>query len=109
MKALLFTNGELKVEEIAVPSGAGEALIRVTLSGICNTDLVIVRGYEEFEWTICYAFTVEVERSDDGPELVGKRVVGEINAGCVICEICRVGDPRHYDHRSVLGIVGRYG
>ena len=39
----------------------------------------------------------------------GQRVVGEINAGCGVCDLCRAGDPRHCPKRTVLGIVGRDG
>jgi threonine dehydrogenase-like Zn-dependent dehydrogenase len=41
--------------------------------------------------------------------LVGKRVVGEINAGCGRCDLCMSGDARHCAARTVLGIVGRDG
>ena len=41
--------------------------------------------------------------------LVGRRVVGEINAGCGKCDLCRAGDSRHCAARTVLGIVGRDG
>ena len=49
-----------------------------------------------------------------GPRLVGlptpgTRVVGEINAGCGLCDLCRAGDSRHCSKRTVLGIVGRDG
>ncbi len=83
--------------------------MRVTLSGICNTDLEIVRGYAGFEGTVGHEFVGVVERSGERTELVGKRVVGEINAGCGTCEKCRSGDPRHCPTRTVLGIVGRDG
>ena len=41
--------------------------------------------------------------------MVGKRVVGEINAGCGVCALCEKGDARHCPRRTVLGIVGRDG
>jgi len=40
---------------------------------------------------------------------IGARVVGEINAGCGDCSLCRSGDSRHCPQRTVLGIVNRDG
>src|SRR5690606_1838646 len=101
--------GELQMDEIAIPEAGREALIRVEMSGICNTDLEIVRGYAGFEGTIGHEFVGVVERSDTKPEMIGKRVIGEINAGCGACELCSSGDPRHCTTRTVLGIHGRDG
>ena len=82
--------------------------MRVLLSGICNTDLEIARGYAGFNGTIGHEFVGVVEESADR-KLVGHRVVGEINAGCGKCDLCRGGDSRHCANRTVLGIVGRDG
>ena len=109
MKALRFTDAGLHLADIAKPASEGEALIRVTRSGICNTDLEIVRGYAGFHGTIGHEFVGVVEESPEAPEIVGKRVVGEINVGCGRCELCRKGDPRHCPERTVLGIHGRDG
>jgi threonine dehydrogenase-like Zn-dependent dehydrogenase len=108
MKALRYEGGRLSVAEREQPRGAGEAVVRVTLSGICNTDVEIVRGYAGFEGTIGHEFVGVVESAPDAA-LVGRRVVGEINAGCGRCELCRKGDPRHCPGRTVLGIHGRDG
>ena len=109
MKALRFTGNQLSLADIPPPNDASEALVRVVKSGICNTDLEIVRGYVGFQGTIGHEFVGVVERSDERPEIVGKRVVGEINAGCGICEQCLGGDSRHCPTRTVLGIMGRDG
>ena len=109
MKALRFAQGNLRVEDVARPAAVDEALVRVTLSGICNTDLEIVRGYAGFEGTIGHEFVGVVEAAPGAPELIGKRVVGEINAGCGKCELCLSRDPRHCAQRTVLGIVARDG
>jgi threonine dehydrogenase-like Zn-dependent dehydrogenase len=110
MKALRFEGGELRVRDVPRPDAEGEAVVRVTLAGVCNTDLEIARGYAGFEGTLGHEFTGTVE---DAPRefahLVGRRVVGEINAGCGACELCRDGDARHCPRRTVLGIVGRDG
>ena len=109
MKALRFCDGQLSVSEIPVPKSDTEAVVRVSLSGICNTDIEIIRGYAGFEGTIGHEFVGVVESADDAPHLVGKRVIGEINAGCGVCDLCLDGDPRHCPTRTVLGIVGRDG
>ena len=108
MKALRITGGALSLEEIAKPSTDLEALVRVTKSGICNTDLEIARGYAGFNGTLGHEFVGVVENANDD-HLIGKRVVGEINAGCGKCERCLRGDARHCPERTVLGIHGRDG
>jgi len=109
MKALRVENNRLKLADIAKPREETEAVVRVLKSGICNTDLEIVRGYAGFSGTIGHEFVGVVETATDAPHLIGKRVVGEINAGCGECESCRQGDSRHCPERTVLGIVGRDG
>ena len=108
MKALRVEKKKLAVKEVARPERGDEALVRVHLSGICNTDLEIARGYAGFKGTIGHEFVGVVEESP-GNKLLGQRVVGEINAGCGKCELCAAGDPRHCAGRTVLGIVGRDG
>ena len=120
MKALRYENGELKIADMAKPIGDGETVVRVTLSGICNTDLEIARGYAGFQGTIGHEFVGVIESASastpnaNKPSLTvglvpGQRVVGEINAGCGICDLCSRGDPRHCPQRTVLGIAGRDG
>src|SRR6185369_9949805 len=106
-------NKSLSVSDVPMPLADGEALVRVTLSGICNTDLEIAKGYAGFEGTIGHEFvgvvsearasaraSVEGEPSlTVGAPTPGQRVVGEINAGCGACALCRAGDPRHCPNR----------
>lgn len=87
----------------------GEALIRTRLAGICNTDIEILRGYYGFQGVLGHEFAGEVIKCDSWPELVGKRVVGEINAYCGECETCLGGDPTHCPYRTTLGIDKRDG
>jgi threonine dehydrogenase-like Zn-dependent dehydrogenase len=112
MRALRVEDSGLAVNDVAEPAagvGGGEALVRVTLSGICNTDLEIARGYAGFRGTIGHEFVGVVEDAAGGAIERGARVVGEINAGCGACDRCARGDPRHCPTRTVLGIVGRDG
>lgn len=108
MLALRIDKKKLSVKDIDKPAPVEEALVRVSLSGICNTDLEIARGYAGFQGTIGHEFVGVVE-SAPGDKLVGRRVVGEINAGCGVCDLCTGGDARHCPKRTVLGILGRDG
>jgi threonine dehydrogenase-like Zn-dependent dehydrogenase len=108
MRALRFENGGLRLADVDTPHRGGEALVRVTTAGVCNTDLEIVRGYADFRGTLGHEFVGVVEDSPDRSQ-IGRRVVGEINAGCGECELCDAGDARHCPNRTVLGIVGRDG
>ena len=108
MKALRFEQGEVKLAEMSLPDRAGEALVRVTLAGICNTDVEIVRGYANFSGTLGHEFVGVVEHSPATSQ-IGQRVVGEINAGCGRCAACRQHDARHCERRTVLGIRQRDG
>jgi threonine dehydrogenase-like Zn-dependent dehydrogenase len=102
--------GGLRRESRPSPrAGGGEALLRTRLSGICGTDLEILRGYLAFGGILGHEFVAEVVDCPERPELEGRRAVGEINAGCGTCSHCRGGDPRHCPGRSVLGILGRDG
>lgn len=108
MQALQVEKKKLVVRDVAKPEPEQEALVRVHLSGICNTDLEIARGYAGFNGTIGHEFVGVVEEAPDD-SMVGQRVVGEINAGCRVCDLCKGGDSRHCPNRTVLGILGRDG
>jgi alcohol dehydrogenase len=87
---------------------AGESVVRVTLAGICGTDLEISRGYMAFRGVPGHEFVGRVTETG-APRLRGKRVVGEINAGCGRCRVCIDAMGRHCPDRTVLGILGRDG
>jgi alcohol dehydrogenase len=108
MKALVF-DGKLALKDLPVPEPRrGEALVRVLMAGICNTDLEITRGYMQFNGVIGHEFVGRVEQSSD-PGQIGTRVVGEINVGCGQCDVCRKGLERHCPDRTTMGILGRNG
>ncbi|MEJ2689383.1 MAG: alcohol dehydrogenase catalytic domain-containing protein [Deltaproteobacteria bacterium] len=109
MKALIF-DGQLHLEDRPVPERLpGQALIRVSLAGICNTDHEIVRGYGAgFNGILGHEFVGRVAEADDF-FLIGRRATAEINCACGVCSVCRKGLGRHCPHRSVLGIVNRDG
>ena len=112
MRALVF-DGNLRVEEQhqAPQIEPGEALIEVRRAGICNTDLEITRGYLDFHGILGHEFVGivrEVAALEDKSWL-GKRVVGEINAACGHCAVCRANRPTHCPNRTTLGINHRNG
>ena len=86
----------------------GEAVVRVHRAGICRTDLEITRGYLGFRGTPGHEWVGHVVAAPD-PDLVGARVVGEINLACGVCPTCAAGLTRHCPTRRVLGIVGADG
>lgn len=111
MKAVIF-DGKLEFRAdypVPVP-GPGEALIRVSTAGICNTDMEIIKGYAGFRGVIGHEFVGIVEAvNGNDRDLLGKRVVGEINCSCGSCPCCLSGAGNHCPSRTVLGIVGRNG
>ncbi len=119
MRALVYQNNTLTLEKnYRQPElQPGEALIRVLQVGICNTDLEITRGYMAFEGVLGHEFVGIVESVHEGSGataptyLIGKRVVGEINAACrrADCFYCQRDMPTHCPRRTTLGIVNRDG
>jgi len=99
----VYEGGLRVVERPAPQAGQGEALIRLRLAGICNTDLELMRGYKDFAGTLGHEFVGEVI---DGPdEWLGQRVVGEINVSCGECDMCRRGMRSHCRNRAILGLA----
>lgn len=107
MRGVTLSEGRVLVrDDLPEPEApGGESLVAVRVAGICATDLALRNGYMGFAGTPGHEF-VGVALS--GP-FAGRRVVGEINAGCGRCEACRCGLGRHCPGRTVLGILGRPG
>src|SRR5262249_46499972 len=109
MLAIHLENRRVEVRNVRRPRPSkGFATIRLRAGGICNTDLELQRGYYGFRGTPGHEFVGEVV-SADNPDLVARRVVGEINLPCGKCEWCRKGLGRHCPTRKVLGIAGHPG
>lgn len=109
MKGIWLENQKIELKEnLPIPQPpSGEALVKVLRSGICNTDLELIRGYYPYKGILGHEFVGIVEQGDD--TLVNQRVVGEINASCGNCYYCKSGQPTHCENRTVLGIVNRNG
>jgi threonine dehydrogenase-like Zn-dependent dehydrogenase len=111
MRGLWLDGQTLRLrDDLAVPEPpAGEARVRVSVAGICNTDLELVRGYYPFTGIPGHEFVGRVEAAPGAPSWEGRRVVGEINASCGTCAACAAGRSTHCERRTVLGIRDRNG
>ncbi len=109
MRALYFENKLCYRTDYSVPKPkCNEALIRIRMAGICNTDLEIIRGYLNFKGVPGHEFVGIVEKSEE-KKWEGKRVSGEINIGCGVCSYCFSRMKNHCPNRSVLGILKKDG
>jgi threonine dehydrogenase-like Zn-dependent dehydrogenase len=111
MRGLWLEDRRLRVrDDLPVPDPpTGEARVRVTMAGLCHTDLELVRGYYPYAGVLGHEFVGVVDRAPADPSWEGRRVVGEINATCGACATCLAGRPSHCERRTVLGIVNRDG
>lgn len=109
MRALQHDDGVRLVDAPDPTPGEGEALVRVRLAGVCNTDLEVVRGYMGYRGIMGHEMVGEVEACDADPSLVGRRVTGEINVVCGRCDLCQAGLGTHCRQRTVMGIAGHAG
>ena len=121
MLAFQVANRKLKAVNKALPKLRPRwALIRVSLAGICNTDVEILRGYHAFHGTPGHEFVGEVADVQGVPareraHWIGRRVAGEINISCSaygykpICSFCHRGLKTHCARRAVLGIIRHDG
>ena len=113
MKALVFDNELKLVNDYKKPvPQEGEALIRVTMGGICNTDFEITKGYMGYSGILGHeAVGIVEEINDPDQSLLGKRVVSEISYGCKDpeCPYCAEKLYRHCPNRHTLGIWKKDG
>lgn len=111
MKGIYFDGRSATYREdlpIPVPMPE-ESLVRILMAAVCNTDKEILKGYRpDFKGVMGHEFVGIVEQSPDST-LVGKRVVGELNAACGKCIYCRTGRPTHCSSRRVLGMNQKDG
>ena len=109
MRALVFDQTLAFRPRHPEPAEAGgDTLLRVRSAGICATDLEITRGYMGFHGVLGHEFVADVVSSPNA-ELIGQRVVGEINIVCGRCDLCLSGLSSHCRNRSVLGILNHDG
>jgi len=104
VRALCFDGNSVAVRDVPRPEvDEASALVRVSLAGVCNTDIELVKGYMGFRGVLGHEFVGTVA---EGPaSLLGERVVGEINFACGACTHCTAGLARHCPSRDVMGIL----
>lgn len=106
MRAVLFDDQlRFSDKEVLRTARYGEIIVDVVKAGICETDLQLCKGYMGFRGILGHEF-VGTARTG---KYAGKRVVGEINCSCHVCETCRRGLANHCPHRTVVGIVAHDG
>ncbi len=87
----------------------GWVLVRVRYAGICGTDIAMFRGtYKPRKLPIIPGHEVVGIVEDVGPEvsrdIIGRKVVFEINVTCGRCKFCKKGLYTHCQYRKAIGI-----
>lgn len=109
MLGLWLENKKIKLENnLSVPiPEKDEALIKVDMAGICNTDLELIKGYYPFNGILGHEFVGTVVK---GPsDFINNRVTAKINIACGQCLNCQRELEEHCQSRKVLGIFGKNG
>jgi threonine dehydrogenase-like Zn-dependent dehydrogenase len=106
MRAIVLEDQAVYQAARREPSPApDEVLVRVLCAGVCETDLQLIKGYMGFRGVLGHEF---VGVAESGP-YAGRRVVGEINCACHVCDTCKAGLQTHCPNRTVLGILNHDG
>lgn len=112
MKALVFHGPrDVRVAAVADPTlhGPGEALVRVTASAVCGSDLHVYRGDErglDPGTVLGHEFTGVVEEAGEGIDLPpGQRVVAPFTTSCGECFFCRRGLTSRCERGELFGWV----
>jgi threonine dehydrogenase-like Zn-dependent dehydrogenase len=117
MRAAVFhAPGDIRVDQVPRPRpGPGEAVVRVTLTTICGTDVHILKG----EYPVRPGLVVGHEPvgviEELGPGIVGYEVGQRVLVGaitpCGQCHACLVGKPAQCGHGSGYEAIGgwRFG
>lgn len=103
---LLHAPRRLEVAEVPLPERRpGWVLVKTELAGICGTDKAFYTGtYKLFKAPLIPGHEVVGVVVEGSEELIGKRVVSEINFPCWSCEYCRSGLYTHCPWKKTLGI-----
>ena len=110
---MMYGPGDVRVEDRQMPEieEPTDAIIRVTATCICGSDLWPYRGLESLQETPQpmgheYIGVVEQVGGDVKKGKVGDYVVGSFVASDNICEICEAGYQSRCVHAVMMGSVG---
>lgn len=109
---VMHAPGDVRVEEIEAPVivEPTDAIIRVTATCVCGSDLWPYRGIEELNGPTPmgheYVGVVEQVGPDVNDIEVGDFVVGSFVASDNTCEICEAGFQSRCIHQVMMGSVG---
>jgi threonine dehydrogenase-like Zn-dependent dehydrogenase len=117
MRATVFHGvGDIRVEEVPRPTpGPGEALLRVTLTTICGTDLHIVRGEYPVRPGLIIGHEPVGVIEELGPGVTGYEVGDRVLVGaitpCGQCRACLSGQHSQCGHGDGYEAIGgwRFG
>jgi propanol-preferring alcohol dehydrogenase len=121
IRAARIEEAGVAIRDVPMPEpAAGEALVRITASGVCHSDLHLARG----DWVVArgqgpigHEAIGVVEALGTGAERfvsVGDRVIlglGGTGGGywCGACEYCMSGNPRHCaESKGIMGTFAEY-
>jgi threonine dehydrogenase-like Zn-dependent dehydrogenase len=110
--AVMYAPGDVRVEERSDPRilTATDAIIRLSATCICGSDLWPYRGIETLEWPAPmgheYVGIVEEVGSAVATIKPGQFVVGSFWASDNTCEICQAGYQSSCIHRELMGTIG---
>ena len=117
MRAAVFQGpGDIRVDEVARPhAGPGEAVIRVTLTTICGTDVHILKGEYPVEPGLIVGHEPVGVIAELGPGVVGYEIGDRVLVGaitpCGQCHACFSGKPSQCGHGTGYEAIGgwRFG
>ena len=116
MRAVTFQSpGQVSVQDVPEPEleRPDDAIVQITASGICGSDLHIYHGRVPVEqgFTIGHEFVGTVLQA--GPEFeraqVGERVLGCFHSACGTCAACIRGDYHRCVHGRTFGHGSKLG
>lgn len=98
--AVYYNNHDIRLEDRTIPSiGVGEILVKVTVSGICGTDIMEWYRVKKAPRVLGHEIVGEIVESQSDHYQVGQRVFVSHHVPCNTCKYCLE------DHHSACDIL----